>query len=308
MGKEPILAQFTEPVAGENTRLAVLADLHLSVDGKGTWRVSHRTADRLEAAVRSLNERSDLDAVLFIGDLVQAGLPREYEAFDRVIGELDHPFFAIPGNHDLISRGSDDSLELAEFERRYTPGELPYHERIGGIDLLALNSNRSTRDSVADSFEGRLEPETFAWLEDKLETVERPLVAVHHALPGTRSLLMDTMDRLPTSGGSPDFENADELLATLAAGNAPLVLTGHLHVPGVVTMSGVREFTLPSLGPYPSAYTVLEIDGSGTTARLHPIADYDDRVEAFAHGIDHVRVQLSAAQLAGLPLVDESSQ
>jgi Icc protein len=76
MGREPTLAQFAEPVAGENTRLAVLADLHLSVDEEGTWRVSHRTVDRLEAAVESLNERDDLDAVLFVGDLVQSGLPR----------------------------------------------------------------------------------------------------------------------------------------------------------------------------------------------------------------------------------------
>jgi len=308
MDSPPILARFAEPTADRETRLAVLADLHLSVDETGSWRVSHRTADRLEAAVASLNAHDDLDAVLFAGDLVQAGRRREYEAFDRALAGLDHPFFAVPGNHDLIDRDWGESLGLAEFERRYTPGELPYHERIGGIDLLALNSNRSTRDSIAESFEGRLEPETFAWLDDKLETVENPLVVVHHALGGTRSLLMDTLDRLPTSGGSPDFENADELAATLAEGGASLVLTGHLHFPAVVTEAGLREFTLPSLGPYPSAYTVLEIDESGTTARMHSVADYDDRVESFVHGIEHVRVQLSAAQLAGLPLVEESTR
>jgi hypothetical protein len=31
-------------------------------------------------------------------------------------------------------------------------------------------------------------------------------------------------------------------------------------------------------------------------------------VESFVHGIEHVRVQLSAAQLAGLPLVEESTR
>lgn len=179
-----------------------------------------------------------------------------------MIDELEHPFFAIPGDHDLISRGSGESLRLAEFERRYTPGKLPYHERIGGIDLLALNSNRSTRGSVADSSEGQLQPETVAWLEEKLETVDRPLVVVHHARPGTRSLLMDTMDRLPASGESPGFGNADHLLATLATGNAPLVLTGLLPVPPLVSRSGVCEFSIPSVGLYPRADTVLEIDGS----------------------------------------------
>lgn len=304
---DPVLARFDAPVAETPTRIAVLSDLHLTVEGSGTWRVSHRTADRLESAVASLN-RQDLDAVLFIGDLVNEGTRQQYERFDRAIERLDHPFFAIPGNHDLIRWGTDDPFTLREFERRYTPGSLPYHERIGGIDLLALNSNRSTRSTVADSYEGRLRPETLRWLEEKLASVDHPLVAVHHALPGTRSILMDSMEQLPVSGGSPDFENGDELADTLVDGGAPLVLTGHLHFPAIATTGETHEFTLPSLGPYPNAYTVLRIDEHGTTATMHSVSEYDDRVESLVHGIDHSRVQLAAAQLAGLPLLDELSE
>lgn len=304
----PILTRFDAPVAEAPTRIAVLSDLHLAVEASGTWRVSHRTADRLESAVTSLNERDDLDGVVFAGDLVQRGTKRQYERFDAAIERLDHPFFAIPGNHDLITGGAGDPLTLGAFERRYTPGELPYHERLGGVDLLALNSNRSTRDDVADAYEGRLEAETLAWLEGKLAAVDHPLVVVHHALPGTRSTLMETMDRLPVDGGSPAFENGDELVDVLVDGGAPLVLTGHLHFPAVATTGGLHEFTLPSLGPYPNAYTVLEIDERGTTATMHPVADFDGRVESFVDGIDHVRVELAAAQLAGLPLLDEWSE
>lgn len=304
-GINSVLARFAAPTASTLTRLAVLSDLHLSPDMEGTWRVSHQTADRLRATVESLNQKQDLDGVFFLGDLVQSGTHEEYEAFDRIIDELEAPFFAIPGNHDLIG---DDSLSLSEFERRYTPGELPYHKRIGGIDLLALSSNRSTRESVADSFIGRLEPETLEWLSDKLTTVEQPLVAVHHNLPGTRSILFDSEDSLPVSVGSPGFENADELVEVLDDGRAPLAITGHVHFPAVATMGTMREFTLPSLGPYPSVYTILDVDEQGTTATMHSVANYEDRLESYVLGRDHCRVQLAAAQLTALPLVDKLSE
>lgn len=312
---DPVLARFARPTAETSTRIAVLSDLHLSVEETGTWRVSHRTEERFEATVESLNRTADLDAVCFVGDLVQSGTRAEYEAFDRILAGLEVPFYAVPGNHDLLVDDSRETLSLSEFERRYTPGELPYHQRIGGVDLLALNSNRSTRDSLAESYTGRLEPETLEWLAERLETVSNPLVVVHHNLPGTRDLLWDSLEQLPVSGGSPDFENADELVDVLEGDGSktadgtvgPLVLTGHLHFPAVTATRGVREFTLPSLGPYPNAYTILEIDERGTTATMRSVSDYEERLESFTHGFEQCRVMLAAAQLAGLPLVDDLS-
>lgn len=302
---EPILARFDAPAAETATRIAVLSDLHLTVDESGTWRVCHRTVDRLEAAVASLNRQADLDVVIFAGDLVNDGTRAQYERFDGVLDRLDHRFLAVPGNHDLVQSETPDPLTLPEFEHRYTPGGFPYHERVGGVDLLALNSNRSTRERVADAYEGRLRPESLDWVRERLDAVDNPLVVVHHALPGTRSLMFDSMERLPVSGGSPGFETGAELTDALVAGDAPLVLTGHLHFPAVVTVGRTREFTLPSLGPYPNAYTVLDVSETGTTARMHPVSGYDDRIESFVDGRDHSRVQLAAAQLSGLPIHDE---
>ncbi|WP_255171432.1 metallophosphoesterase family protein [Natrononativus amylolyticus] len=300
----PVLGRLEEPTTEQPTRLALLSDLHLAVEMEGSWRVSHRTESRLEAAVDSLNRR-ELDGVVFVGDLVQSGTRAQYQAFDRLVDGLDHPFFAVPGNHDLVEFGSGEKLALSAFERRYTPGRLPYHERIGGVDLLALNSNASTRDSVAETYTGRLSPDSLAWLEGKLETVDVPLVAVHHNLSGTRSLLFDWGERLPVEPGSPPFENDGELLDVLERTGSPLVVTGHVHFPAIVRTRGVREFTLPSLGPYPGAYTVLEVDERGTTATLQPILDREERLEALVSGLEHSRVLIAAAQLAGLPLVDE---
>lgn len=304
---DTVLGRFARPEADQRTRLAVVSDLHLSLNEHGTWRVSHRTEERLEAAVRSLNEQ-ELDSVLFNGDLVQSGERPEFEAFDRIIKGVEAPFFAVPENHDLIDWDgtSDSNLTLPEFERRYVPDELPYQKRVGGVDLIALNSNTSTEESVTDSFEGRLSSETLAWLDDVLDDADCPLVAVHHALDPVRDFYRSAQEQYPIeNGGSPGFANAAALVDVLAEHDVPLVLSGHLHFPAVVRAGSVREFTLPPLGPFPGGYTVFDVDEHGTTARFHPVADRKDRIEALGYGLDHDRVLLAAAQHAGLPLVDD---
>ncbi len=304
MGSGPLLGRFDRPTADSRTRIALLADLHLSTSATGTWRVSHRTAERLERAVESING-ADLDAVVFVGDLVQSGAREEYEALDRLLADIEPPLLAVPGNHDLFAGESEPKLSLGEFERRYTPGSLPFHERIGGVDLVGLSSNASTPGSLTDSYSGRLSESTLDWLADRLSDIEDPLVAVHHNLPGSRSFLFEAAEAFPVDAASPVFENADTLVSVLRdAPGDPLVCTGHVHFPSVTRTRGVREFTLPALGPYPASYTVLEIDPSGTTARLVPVADHGRRLEALESGLENARVLLAAAQLAGLPLTD----
>ena len=298
----PVVARFAAPSASQRTTIAILSDLHLSVDGQGSWRVSHRTETRLAETVDRLNA-VDIDAVLFAGDLVNDAKRAEFDAFDAIIADLTHPFYAIPGNHDLYDR--EGGLSLQEFEDRYTPERLPFHARIGGIDLLGVSSNPSTHEQVATTWDGYVTAEELEWLADKVSTVDTPVVAIHHSLPGTRELWETSLPWLPVDGGSPEFTNGRAFLNVLRDAGAPLVVTGHLHFPAVVNVDGVREFTLPSLGPYPSGITYLECGPEGTVIRFESVASYEDRVEAFVHGIDHNRVQISAAQLAGFPLVDE---
>lgn len=304
-----VLARFQAPTAERPTRVAVLSDLHLSLKKRGTWRVSHRTERRLETTVRSLN-KNNVDGVMFNGDLVQAGLKTEFDAFDRIADRIEAPLFAVPGNHDLIDsdRPADTQLTLSEFETRYAPEPFPYVERVGAVDVVALNSNGSTHGSLTGSFEGRLRESTLAWLESVLEELSCPLVCVHHTLDPVREMYRQHQDGLPIENGdSPGFVNSDRLLKLLGDNAVPLVLTGHLHVPAVSQAGPVCEFTLPPLGPFPCGYTILTFDEHGVTATYHPVASLEERIEALGLGVQQDRVLMAAAQLAGLPLLDERS-
>lgn len=307
-----LLARFADLTAAEPTRLGVASDLHLSPEGEGTWKAYHATEARLRAAVEGF-DRLGVDAVLFTGDLTRDGRPAEFERFDEVVADLDAPFAAIPGNHDLPIEGRADGpdLDVSTFERRYTPAgeEFPFRWDVGGVAVLGLSSHLATPDRPAPSFAGRVSEETLAWLRSELERASHPLVTVHHDLPGARGVFERHRERLPGWSDPPAFENAEELVGVLAA--APWVgpvLTGHVHAPSVTEHRGVREFNLPALGSFPSSYLVFDVTPRGTTVRMYGPGDPGDRVDALAHGVENPRPMLAAAQLAGCPLADDFAE
>ena len=305
---ETLLARFRDLTAAEPTRLGVVSDLHLCPESEGSWKVFHATEGRLQAAVEGYNAL-DADGVLFTGDLTRDGRPSEFERFDEIVADLDGPFAAIPGNHDLpiADRGDGPDLDVSTFARRYSPaGEFPFRWEVGGVEILGLSSHQATPEEPAPSFAGRVSEESLAWLESELESASNPVVTVHHDLPGARARYEQARERLPGWSNPPAFENSEELVDVLAESPAEgPVLTGHIHAPSVTEHRGVREFNLPALGSFPSAYLVFDLTPEGTTVRMFGPRKTDRRVDALALGAENPRPMLAAAQLAGTPLADD---
>jgi len=255
--------------------------------------------------IEHINEQ-DIDGVLFAGDQTKNGYLDQYEYFDRLVDDLEHPFVAIPGNHDLpISWDGPGTLDPTAFERRYTPGEMPFVTRFGDVDVIGVNSHPATDDEPADSFDGAVTERDLDRLDRLLSEASNPLVAVHHNLRGTRDLYEQTKQGVHSPGDVPPFRNADALVDVLDSHDVPLTITGHLHFPAVRDSQSVRELTVPAAGSFPQAYVMLDIDATGTSVYVNSVTDMDGLVEALGHGLDKDRVLLAAAQMAQLPLVDE---
>lgn len=301
-----LMARLSQPTTETPTRLAVISDVHLSVSAHGTRKVFHRTEERLRTAVEDVNAR-DVDGVLFGGDLTKDGARADFERFDEVIDGLDPPFVAIPGNHDVPKTTDEHPVpDLDRFVRRYTPGELPFVTRFGGVDLVCLNSETMPDGSLADTWEGAVSDEQLAWLQETLPDVENPVVAVHHNLARLREVA--------------DFEgypwawypllNADELVAVLAEHDIPLVLSGHHHLPATSYSRGVREVVAPATCSFPQAYLLVEVDSEGTRVWLVPLADRDGVRESYTYArkggaTDQGILAMALDRLERFPLVSE---
>ena len=167
------------------------------------------------------------------GDLINLGLPAEYEAAARWLTTVGPPagVSLVPGNHDIYTRLSHHpgvgcwSAFMASDDWGQSKGGsaasgFPYVRRIGSIAIIGLCSAVPTAPGIAI---GRLGQTQMAAAVRILEQLGRErvfrLVLIHHPpLPGQARANHDLID-------------ATGMAQILATAGAELVLHGHNHRP-----------------------------------------------------------------------------
>ncbi|MFB8102354.1 MULTISPECIES: metallophosphoesterase [Streptomyces] len=193
--------------------LAQISDLHLDGSERATRRAT-RVMEYLRALPRPV------DALLVTGDIADHAAESEYEEAARILA-APFPVLPCPGNHD--ARPAYRKAFLGEAPDT-TPVNRVHH--IAGTAVLMCDSTIPGRD------EGRLGPETLAWIDATLGALpagvpaliafHQPPVELHHPLPDAGRL-----------------EEPEHLAALLAAHpRVAAVLTGHAHTAAASTFAG----------------------------------------------------------------------
>jgi 3',5'-cyclic AMP phosphodiesterase CpdA len=278
----------------ETLTLAQLSDVHLSpVEGfrlrhlnvkRGlgylNWHRGRRRVHRkacLDLIVADLKAHGP-DHIAVTGDLVNLGLPAEYEAartWLETLGSSEH-VTAIPGNHDIYTHLHDHPGvgRWAEYMRSDVWGaRLPFHpfngfpfvRRLGPVALIGLNSAEKTPPFVAA---GRVGEEQLTALAEVLKHTEQEglirVVLIHHP---------------PLPGQAPPrraLRDAAALERILVEYGAELVLHGHNHRDSHIDFAWARGH-IPVIGV-----------ASGSAARVHkdePLGRYNLlRIGRDSHG------------------------
>jgi Icc-related predicted phosphoesterase len=306
-GRGPVLARLARPT-GRSTTFAVVADPHVTATAAGTWKVLHRTEARFRTALTNA-DRLGVDAVVSTGDLTRDGTLAEFELVDTLIADLNAPFVAVPGNHDVPKTLDEHETPPVErFVERYSPGALPSVVRIGGVDLVALDSATVPNGSLADTHEGAISAAQVEWLDATLAEVESPIVVTHHPVGS----IAEGVDALSPSSHY-RLRNAERVVDVLAAHNAPLVVSGHVHWPAVVDAGSARQVIAPAACSFPQAALLVHVEPRGTTISLLPLAARQGLEEAYRHARrsgDRVAAFVGAADdgyFERFPLVDEAT-
>lgn len=252
--------------------LAHLSDTHLT-----TGVLAGRPAERGYQAlgrVQALDPRPD--CVVITGDLADHGDPAEYQSAIALLGGLDIPIHAIPGNHDHAPRmlqalAGTGYVQAAEQE----PDRCYYRVDYPGLRLLCCDS------SVPGRHDGELGFTQLAWLDRQLRhdpEVPAILAMHHHPVPSG----IASMDSIMLS-------DAEDLAAVLL-GHPPLtrILTGHLHRSSAATFAACLVTSAPStdrqvlleLGPLqplafvdePAGMLLHRLDGATAVTHLVPIS------------------------------------
>lgn len=307
-GRGPVLARFTRPT-GRSTTFAVVADPHVTGTAAGTWKVLHRTEARLRTALANA-DRLDVDVVVATGDLTKDGTPAEFARVDALLADHDVPFVAVPGNHDVPKAFDEhDTPPVERFAERYSPGTLPSVVRIGGVDLVVLDSAVAPDGSLADTHEGAISTAQVEWLDATLARVESPVVVTHHPVGS----IAEGVDALAPSSHY-RLRNADAVADVLAAHDVPLVVSGHVHWPAVVDAGSAHQVIAPAVCSFPQAALLVHVEPRGTTVSLLPLAGREGLEEAYRHARrsgDRAGAFVGAADdgyFQGFPLIDAASE
>ncbi|MGD0515872.1 MAG: phosphodiesterase [Terriglobales bacterium] len=218
--------------------IAQISDLHIKPHGELAYgRVD--TAAALARCIETINRlvpRPDL--VVISGDLVDKPLPQAYNHLKALLGALQIPFVAIPGNHD-----GREQMRVAFPNQRYAGSALNATRAVGGIDVVLIDS------TVPDAPHGVLAPETLAWIDETLGASRtRPaLLFLHHPPLVTGIRHMDLQN----------LRNAGEL-ATLVRRHerARLVAAGHVHRAVLTLFAGITA----TICPAPNHAVALDLD------------------------------------------------
>lgn len=305
-----LLARLAEPTASDPVRLAVVADPHVSTEATGTSKLFEHTLDHFTAAVDDIATRN-VDAVLSPGDLTKDGEEWNAEALEDALEALDVPFHAVPGNHDVPKAGDDhESLSVSAYADRFGPGSYPFHERVGDIDVLGLNSS-GTANRLTETHDGRIDDDQLDWLSSTLTETDEAIVLVHHNLESVTQQLYRHRDQVDEEMAiPPTMRDTEAFVDVLEEGGASLVLTGHLHLPLTGVDRGVREISTPTTCSFPQSYLIFETTADGTEIRLVPVTDTEGLELAHnRRAVDSVTARgltsMGAARVASMPLVDD---
>ncbi len=192
------------------------------------------------------------DVVVASGDFTENGLLREYRSAAREMDELgDFPTIAIPGNHDYRSTGYLIYKEL--FGEKQT-------RVFGNTMFFAVGTARPDRD------EGEVGHRQNVWLEESLRRNRNKvkIVVMHHhvvQVPDTGT------DRIT-------IVDAGDVLKSLLAANADIVLCGHRHRPW---MWKINEMLIAHAGTvssertrgyFANTYNIVEVNEKSGGAKV----------------------------------------
>ncbi len=187
---------------------------------RGRKHVHERSvADRLMADAIALRA----DHIAITGDLINLGLPFEYEAALSWLEALGSPdtVTVVPGNHDVYTRLAGHpgiALWAAYMGSEEQSLAFPFIRRVGPLALIGLNSAIETPPFVAAGRLGAHQIEVAGEMLERLagEDVIRVVLIHHPPLPGLASARRALVD-------------AAQFARVLERAGAELVLYGHNH-------------------------------------------------------------------------------
>ncbi|PIS13926.1 hypothetical protein COT65_01645 [Candidatus Shapirobacteria bacterium CG09_land_8_20_14_0_10_47_13] len=228
------LPDGTRPAQSDYT-FAVISDIHADYDS-------------LQKAL----DFARADGVSFIivaGDLTTVGAPAELQKIKAVLAKNNLPYYVVPGNHDLWSKGG-----LGNFTTVFGP-DFQFFQK-GEVKFILINN----ADGSKGVGEGQQE-----WLDQELADCFKLYCLVFAHMPLNHPYFTHVMGE-----GSPLVANqAAELVKKLTSHQVKKLFAGHVHYFSSYELDGLKTHTdgavFSDKGTVSPRFLEITVSGSPTT-------------------------------------------
>jgi predicted MPP superfamily phosphohydrolase len=273
------------PATGERPRLRFVQinDLHVQApDVPEAMRTRYlRVNDKARWVLEEINREPRPDFVLGIGDLIHGmvleQLPKDMTVFREIASALRVPFYPGMGNHEVVQRQGDPRYEKA-YRDVYGDDRVNYSFEAGGLLFIMLNNSGA---SGIPSAVARVRND---WLREVLQANRRqpkilcchiPLVPVREESVLAKSFGFSTYIAHDAAVLALVDEHADSIVA---------VLSGHLHLTGLVERNRVHHISIAGTASYPSDYARFELFADRLVMQVCQLPEELARATPSIHG------------------------
>ncbi len=233
------------------------------------------------------------DFVVGVGDMVHGGslatLAPDTQLQKKLLANLKIPFYPVIGNHENVQREGSTEYQAA-FCEAFGEDRTNYTLRHKGLLFVMLNDSGAPMSNSKEVGRRRND-----WLRRVLEkSPEDPkIVCCHIPLIPIREepVLAKSFGFVSYAAKDPQLlglidEHADSIAA---------VLSGHLHLTGVVVRKGVHHISLSGTASYPCDFASFDVFPDRIRLRIHSLPKELQTPDTNIHGQHRHKVDYTDA-------------
>jgi len=255
---------------------------------------SHKHRPTHVRAVAREIKRANVDHVVITGDLTNLALDQEFVAV-RTLLETElalrpDQISAVPGNHDLYTRGAMRDQRFTKYFHDYVASDLPelcadiplgrfpFVKLRGPVAIIGLSSAVPRPPLMASGELGKPQLEALKRILVHPEVQKRtPVILLHHPIHNPPSRMKTFVEGL---------WDADRLIAELSSLHRGLVLHGHLHARRQRAIGGMMSIGATSASLHHdnehkmAGFNLYEFDDAGALGAIEAHV-FDPAAESF---------------------------
>jgi hypothetical protein len=250
-------------------RFLQINDTHVYADaGMKAYEKTSEKVRWLIATAASEQYFKQPDFVVGIGDLIHGerigNLGADLRLFSEMRKPLRVPFYPVVGNHEIIQQEGNPKYEQA-YREVFGNDRLNYTFRHGGLLFIVLNNGGACCVGPA------IVKARNDWLRNELELAhDVPKIILCHVplIP----LREETV--LAKSFGFKSYMDRDGDTLKIVeeySDSVIAVLSGHLHLTGVVQRNGIYHVSISGTASYPCDYADYEVFNDRIRVRVHSL-------------------------------------